>query len=770
MNVRSDLDCIFSELSSPDVTQGSLPLSPNGYPEYWKEIDLSTIETAATSSQIDLEALLTPIEPEEDGRIIQLEQFLSCAVMDLLLLQINPQEIENFKGNLQNYLAPCTAILSPPDKLQFLRDLARLLTSDKNTFECRFDSHPYNLPLPLSLDWLPNRPVNVKIDNPALRALLTRLFNPTSYQPYFLELIQRLVTQLLTTSQQENHTQDYLVTIGQLPNLYECRLKINHIILLFFSEFFAKTAESYPEHDFSTILRDFYTVFRFTAFDLRSGGKVVSGFPFPDHLIVSQSLSTIVAAIKPASRDSAPLVTYLCGILNEGVLRSETMLSDHILLSLFHTAAWLVDKADQTNVPCYSLPGFLFDAMEIIAKKNPSLADKILQIPYFKKIKQGDSLRQPNNYSLYVTSRDRVEFRKYNSFIIRDLLAASNIDWQKLKPTPDEIAQARAPIFERKIARGPTYIKTIGTRLLSGYGIPGLHVVTHSPEKLESFSMLLFEAIFITEMFHGWSEAKKRVDKSELVNRFLNLCTAFLKRTQPVSWFENCFGSAIMGLFTLLDREVLLQALTNDLKIFKSPCLELALCAHIRKLINIVTRDAEQPKFRQAVLPIIDTVLLMNIDKTARAKKFAEALNTLRSLCLQSPTAEQLSKALEVFTKPIQGKNVNLLFAEIFFRGSLASMRYSSMYCMDVPESLLMKHMDFRMDNFQVCPDAASLSLCFNLYERGVNNKYMVCITTPETYQSLAKKFQVGTLTHIVDENNSPVPGVAATMQVNSVL
>lgn len=333
-----------------------------------EEIDFDTLTDLAEVTGVS--ELQLPEQPE-DGRVASLEQFVVSAVIKSFLNQFTDVTLTQCKTDLKNLLEPCKAILNPGQKLQFLRHVALQFLSDKTAFFCQFTSQPNQLPAGVALSWVANHPVKVDVANPALRLLLQHVLNPSEYSEHYSVLIEQLL--LACAKQDKAETRAiYAVTFGQLHIEYEYGFYLTELLSLFFSAHLEKAQIRYPDLNMSVCCRLLRMEAPYHYSDPRFMGKVTVTHYVFDNLLLAGAISSFVPFFVKVAPDAyLQLQSYVIQMLVSGVIGSQTLLSDQILLSLFSLVSFCKRQIKENMLVV------IIDAYQVIAEKNPVLATEI---------------------------------------------------------------------------------------------------------------------------------------------------------------------------------------------------------------------------------------------------------------------------------------------------------------------------------------------------------------------------------------------------------
>lgn len=651
----------------------SLPLSPDFPPrlasqeDFWDGIDL----TAIAPLDFDAIAQTMPLEiplPQEDERVTDLERLVTEAILP----SMDMNQWQKCKETLKKQLAHCTAILNPSEKLQFLRLVASILLSDDEEFVCHFEKAPCHLPIPLSLNWIANLPVTVKIASPVHRALLMHRFTRSSeYEPYYNELIQKFVVEVCKL-QEDRSTSGILITIGQHQNRYNYKFSLQETVLFFFSEQLADTMEAYPLLNYSPLFLFLAAPFLFSLEDPRLTILSSSTVPFLDNLLVSGALANILKQRSQIpDRSFVHIEQYLLVLMYQGILRHKVMLLRPLLLSLFEAVAIVSEKC----TPAFSF--LIFESLERLKEKNAKLADEILQLPSFEKLKEGSQLRKPKNYAYLAERKERLYIlcESYDSYLVKDLLVSANIDWRSLEIEALQCKKAHQA-------------------LLNASAKPALPASSVSAEQFTD----LLRGIFFPGMIQQWQEMAGYYQKSGFEAKYMQLLQTYLAKTSvgPALFYQEV-ARGIFALFSLISPNRDPYCVKQICDVFKMELWAKAIQIPLANTAAVLFRSREHREWLLSVLSYFE-----------KDQYLFPVIKQLQEVCKTGSSIEAYSQALQPFSLPnslqIKGRQ---LFNELWLRSALLKITLlAERKNVSLQVEIVQKMKPF----FVACPDAEFIS------------------------------------------------------------
>jgi len=695
------------------------PFSPplnNDSDDIWGTLDLNALAPSELVPGVEIEYILNlPPVPalvsQEDQAVTEFESFLKEEVVCILRGK-SPR-----KEELQKLLLKTQNLVCSPEKLQFLCDLAAQLLSGKESFSCQYEAPPYNLPVPFSVNWIPYKPVSITANNPALLALLQNQILGSCHQPFYSDLLGHVIMEMAKNGMNISTC----LNIDQQHKSYEYYLSYGQIFLIFFPNHVTGVCQSNPEVDFSQLFSMLTSKLRFNERDLRLDNRCYQNlFPLLDTLVLSRTLTSLVQVAK-SDKINLAIVNYLAPLLIHGVIRIETMLSEHILYSVLESIAYL-----QEIKTVSSLSLIVFEAMELIQKNSPDFANKVLQIPYFDKMREGNGLQIPSDYSAHLKRKEYIyrATARFDSYLLRDLYVSQGVDWMKQRISDEEVQRLRSENTPKL---------PLAKHLFHCMSRPGMHVIEiDSWEQQKSLPKLVQDTL-IPGMIAGWMVAKKQMDTRQLVSHYLGLAETFSKNVPP-SYLADSFARAFLGLIAHMDATVLWDKFGSLYEVFfRTARFDQALQVPIEEVVPYLVANPEK---RLQLQDTIQTVR-RRLQKTEYGSMLREILTKLYNA---NGTPGELKVALQHFSQPC--KNVTggagNKFAEVLMRGFLNSLRYDvTEVLQQYPESVLKYLIDLPL-SVQVCTDFKGISLMNFFTTKFTHVQSYICITTREAFQKVA--------------------------------
>jgi len=609
----------------------------------------------------------------EVHHIHALNAFLSQSIGEFLQNQLQGKEYEQFKEELEKQLGPCTTILSPPDYLQFLRQLGQKLTSSKDFFEISYETNPWHLPIPISLSWIANNPVRITVPNPALRTLLSHQFAPQEHTLFYNALIEHVIKTLLIDSPDQLEA-THEILFRQLHLEYQLSLNLLQIIFLFFPHIFVTVANQHPEHDFAALLDEIFLEHGFGISDAPLKGTNSCSTPLIESLIVGDQLATFPLQLlnDPTLREK--VCSYLTLLVRHGITESKAQLADPIVLSIAKVAGKIFETSRDLvkEAPLYN---YLYDALTIVKSRNSELAKKIQAIPFFQK---HDPLTPHVTYQKF-TANKAIYFPSVpeQSFLLVDLLGicqshkrkelALSLPPNKVRKTENHKAPTAKPSLTTQIWNlNHTFSKSflqhlpslqrflegkeevvqlewlldrrnlLGSALLQAFlhRKSGLHLVVVP----DSIRFEILDASFYQAIFSIWKLSTLRSSKIECLPQFANIF-------QETFGKSLAFDNMLLRSAMLFDIDQLLD-LIKTCKFTKETFKDVAV-AHLKKISCELFLGAKGGKICDDVRTAIQEVITYEKKFPVRDRELTAICSTWLSLNKKKLIVETLPSAIE---------------------------------------------------------------------------------------------------------------------------
>lgn len=442
---------------------------------------------------------LTPkAESLEDIHIKTIGQYLHSQAAEMLFGNCSQECFDFQTKHLKTLLEPTKAILSPSPLLQFYRHFAQQLLSEKNTFEWSFETSPSELPLPLSVSWIPHQPYVVKIANPMLRALFTGALTPNEYQKKYLEFFSHFLPCSINTPQ--NHSQ--FISFSQASTSYHFALPPASITLLFFPQFAAQMAYNLEGEKVSqTFTPLIFSSYAFTMTDRRLTGLLKSQTTLIDSLLISETLSSFPTVMLQSMPFKEKLLQHLAFLIRHAILDNELMLSGDLVTNIFRLATVaLADKKapyEEDEISAYFYY-YLFHAYQL-----PRIEKMVRHLDYFQK---NGPLPLPLHLEKHAQSKDfYFTIKPESSFLLRDLQRS----WTNNKGSQVQNGQARSATSDQaEIIQDVNSLTTsLCKKLIRSNS--GVHVIIIDPQKTAAGPLreLLLEQSLFQMMHDAWKFA-----------------------------------------------------------------------------------------------------------------------------------------------------------------------------------------------------------------------------------------------------------------------
>lgn len=631
--------------------------------------------------QVDLfaeDALAQPApENVDEAHILALNAFLSQSVGEFLQNQLKDKAHETFAKELQNHLASCTAILNPPDYLQFLRKLAQDLTSDKDFFEINGTNPPQQLPIPVSLSHIDNNPLRITVQNPALRALLCHHFLPAEHSNYYKTLTEHVIKTLLIDTP-EQLTASHTIIFRQLHLEYHLTLNLLQIIFLFFPSLFVEIAKANPEADFSDLLDTIFHEHRFGICDVRFDGMIQGSTPLVESLIVGDLLSTFPSQLMQNPALKEKVCSYLTLLIRWGISDKQPCLKDPIVLSICKLAGQVFESTQDLSQVAL-LYNYTYDALNAVKSRNAALAKQIQEIAYFQK--QHPFL--PHETYAVFTAKKATYFSAppEPSFLLVDLLGIcqsntkrkeiqSNEPPAKIRKTETAIIQKLPNPLEQIWNLNRTVSKhflqhipcftnflqgkeesltsssileqrgLLGSLVLQAlfYRKSGLHLIVAPDFEVSLLRKSILEETFYEAIYSSWKITTQRANKEETLKHFVSILNLMLG--QDPQYDELLLRSA-----KLFEIEKLLPLVKEGL--FTRDSLKKIALSHLKKLSDSLFFQYKSPKVCEEVTLCVSQAITYAKKIPEQDKEFVKSLATWHSQNKKNTSIDKLLQLVE---------------------------------------------------------------------------------------------------------------------------
>lgn len=450
----------------------------------------------------------------EDVHVKTISHYLHSQAAEMLFGNCMQECFDTLKKTLKTTLEPTKAILSPSPQLQFYRHFAQQLLSEKNTFEWSFETSPTELPLPLSVSWIPHQPYVVKITNPMLRALFSGSLIPNEYQKTYFEFFSSHLA--CSINKPQTHCQFLSFTQGNIT--YHFALPPAAITLLFFPQFASQMAYNLEEDKVvQTFTPLIFSSYAFTMTDRRLSGLLKSDTPLIDSLLISETLSTFPAQLLQSMPFKANLLQHLAFLIRHAILDNELMLSQELVMNIFRVATVaLTDKKppyddDEVNAHFYY---YLFHAYQL-----PRIQKMVHHLEYFQK---NGALPLPLHLEKHSQNKDfYFSTNLKSSFLLRDLLHS----WTNNRGSQVQRYETKSASVQQTEVIEDVHILATSLCKKLIHSNTGVHAIIFDSQRLDSGGLkeILLEQSLFQMVFEAWQYAVSQNLTKPLTQLFKDL-------------------------------------------------------------------------------------------------------------------------------------------------------------------------------------------------------------------------------------------------------